>query len=115
MARREKYKSFTVKILRQSGLPVEPEAIKERRKAFDDLMSKLEAEHGKCTKDNSHLFQSALDSLEIEMEEKHPIVLEVDMPRSHKQWQDAIKKYGALGVINVDEKVTLLILDNVRN
>lgn len=100
-----------MKLFRASGDPINPEHVVEQKKILNQVMDKLEAEHGRCTQENSKIFTEALEATHRAFIEVHPISVPFTYPRSQKELASICKKFGAIAFCIEDGKMVGYIMD----
>jgi len=98
-----------VKVVRQSGHPVNLEDAKKFKEDFQSEYDKIQAEVGADMK----AFHDELIKLDEKMANKYDTIVEWDLPKSGKKFKEIISKYGSVLVSTHKdtEELMLVIMD----
>lgn len=81
---------MSVKLIRQSGLPVELENLEKFKEEFRRLFDIAERV---CRKDNLRM-QKKLARIEKVLQDKYPTVIDIELPNSDESWGALQEKFG---------------------
>lgn len=96
-----------VKLIRQSGLPVELSDLEKFKEEFRRLFDIAERV---CRKDNLRL-QKKLAKIENVLQSRHPTLVEIELPNSDESWKTLQEKFGNILVSrhkHTDEMILII-------
>jgi hypothetical protein len=98
-----------VKIIRQSGLPVDLTDLEKFKAEFRTAFDEAEQRIGK----NMLLLQTEIQKIERSLQDKYPTVVEIELPTNSKKWKSAMTEYGNILVSSHREtgEIILVISD----
>jgi pyruvate/2-oxoglutarate dehydrogenase complex dihydrolipoamide dehydrogenase (E3) component len=95
-----------VKCYRESGNPVDVEALKEHKKEFQVEYDVIMAAHGKDMK----VVHEKLEELDVKLEAKYETILDVEFPSNSDEILKFLNVYGPYMVAEHKEREEILII-----
>ncbi len=98
-----------VKIIRQSGLPVNLTDLEQFKTEFRTAFDEAEQRIGK----DMLTLQTEIQKIERTLQDKYPTVIDVELPTNSKKWKSVMTEYGNILVSSHREtgEIILVISD----
>ena len=100
-----------MKLFKYSGQPIEFDHIKKKRDELDSKMDLLESSLGKCTRENSMHFEKAFEEFDEDLQDKYPLMVEVEYPESDDEMKAFNEEWGTVAFCQEDGQTVCYILD----